>query len=188
MSAAQTSFRLPLALQIPEHITYKGDKIPLPTQLRDNVRMLFNAVLDSHQAIATLHTRLTDLQAQVNGLPAPTPATPAGPVPGGVQTNTAGLAAISLEPRATPGYTLRQADYGANVPVNGIPVTLSGAVGLNFFASISNHGSSSVSLVPDPNFPEMTITTPSGAAPAVAPGQTVTAWFDLPTRNWYTSA
>ena len=188
MSANQTSFRLPSALQIPEFIVHKGEKIPLPTQLRDNVRMLFNAQVDAHQAILTLHTKLTDLQNQVNGLPAPTPATPASPIPGGVQTNTAGLAAISLEPRATPGYTLRQADYGANVPVNGIPVTLSGVVGNKFFAAITNQGSSSVSLLPDPNFPGMTITTPSGGTPAVNPGQTVFAWFDLPTRNWFTSA
>ena len=53
-----TSFRLPSALTIPEHIVHQDQKIPLPRQIRDNIRLLFNGLLDVHQAIVSLNTKV----------------------------------------------------------------------------------------------------------------------------------
>jgi hypothetical protein len=58
VSTNPTSFRLPSAYTIPTHIEHEGKKIALPTQLRDNVRMLFNGLLDAHQAIISLKDQL----------------------------------------------------------------------------------------------------------------------------------
>jgi hypothetical protein len=58
MSSNPLSFRLPLAYQIPEHIEHEGKKIPLPPQIRDNVRMLFNGLQDLRQAITSLNGKV----------------------------------------------------------------------------------------------------------------------------------
>jgi hypothetical protein len=58
MSSNLTSFRLPSAYTIPTHIEHEGMKIPIPSQIRDNVRMLFNGVLDAHQAIVKLKAQV----------------------------------------------------------------------------------------------------------------------------------
>lgn len=58
MSTNPTSFRLPSALNIPTEIDHEGKKIRLPSQIRDNVRLLFNGLLDAHQAIITLKQQL----------------------------------------------------------------------------------------------------------------------------------
>lgn len=58
MSSNQTSFRLPTAYDIPEQIEHKGEKLPVPPQIRQNVRMLFNGLLDAHQAIVKLKAQL----------------------------------------------------------------------------------------------------------------------------------
>lgn len=58
MSSNPTSFRLPSAYTIPTHIEHEGKQIALPTQIRDNVRMLFNGLLDAHQAIISLKSQL----------------------------------------------------------------------------------------------------------------------------------
>ena len=57
MSSNPTSFRLPTALQIPDHIQHGDSKIVMPSQIRDNIRMLFNGLLDAHQAIVELNSR-----------------------------------------------------------------------------------------------------------------------------------
>lgn len=62
MSSNQTSFRLPSAYTIPEYIDHEGKKIRLPSQIRDNDRVLFNGLLDAHQAIVTLNTKLAGLK------------------------------------------------------------------------------------------------------------------------------
>lgn len=63
MSANPTSFRLPSAYTIPETIFHNGEEIPLPPQIRDNIRMLFNGLLDAHQAIGSLKTQLSAVSA-----------------------------------------------------------------------------------------------------------------------------
>lgn len=63
MSSNPTSFRLPTAYNVPTHIEHNGEKIALPTQIRDNIRMLFNGLLDAHQAIVALNGK------QVTGTP-----------------------------------------------------------------------------------------------------------------------
>jgi hypothetical protein len=58
MSSLQTSFRLPQAMTIPTHIEHNGQKIPVPPAIRDNVRILFNGVLDLNQAVVKLKSQL----------------------------------------------------------------------------------------------------------------------------------
>jgi len=58
VSGNPTSFRLPSAYTIPTSIEHEGKNIPLPSQIRDNVRMLFNGLLDAHQAIVSLNDKL----------------------------------------------------------------------------------------------------------------------------------
>jgi hypothetical protein len=58
MSSNLTSFRLPSAYAIPAYIEHEGKKIPLPSQIRDNIRMVFNGLLDAHQAIVSLNEKV----------------------------------------------------------------------------------------------------------------------------------
>jgi hypothetical protein len=60
MSSNPTSFRLPSALTIPTHIEHEGKQIPIPSQIRDNVRLLFSGVLDVHQAVIKLKQQLAN--------------------------------------------------------------------------------------------------------------------------------
>lgn len=57
MSSNPTSFRLPTALTIPSNIEHEGKKIALPSQIRDNIRLLFNGMLDVHQAVVSLNSK-----------------------------------------------------------------------------------------------------------------------------------
>jgi hypothetical protein len=62
MSTNPTSFRLPTALTVPNDIEHKGEKIPLPSQIRDNIRLLFNGVLDVHQAVVELNSKVGSIK------------------------------------------------------------------------------------------------------------------------------
>jgi len=66
MSTNPTSFRLPTALQIPTHIDHNGQKIPIPQPIRDNVRLLFNGLLDAHQAIISLNQKVGSIAPSTN--------------------------------------------------------------------------------------------------------------------------
>ena len=85
MSSNLTSFRLPSAYTIPEHIEHNGQKIPVPPQIRDNVRMLFNGLLDAHQAIVKLNQRPTGTTQQITNI-----TNNSTTISGGVTFNTPG--------------------------------------------------------------------------------------------------
>lgn len=63
MSTNPTSFRLPSIFNIPDFLELEGKKIPFPRAINDNLRLALNGLLDAHQAINALNTKLNTLQA-----------------------------------------------------------------------------------------------------------------------------
>lgn len=180
MSTTTTAFRLPF-LTIPTHIEHGGKRIPIPHQIIENVRLLSNGLLDAHQAVISLKSQLTALQAVVAAIPTAAAASSSSPTPGGVNDQS-----------GATNYTLQSGDYGGAVVVNNgavsVPVTLNSGVKNYFFTKVINNGSAASTLTPDSTYSALVISagSPSGSPSfSLGANSAISLFFNSQTKNWY---
>jgi hypothetical protein len=132
MSTNPFSFRLPVAYTIPTHIEYDGQKIPIPSQIRENIRMLFNVGTDHDQAIVALNAKITALQAASTATATPTATSTSTSTSSGTSTALPFMSITAVNSSVNIGFTgATNAAFMATAGAGGITLSLPTARGVS---------------------------------------------------------
>lgn len=160
-----TSFRFPFNLPSDVH-----------PDVAAAIKNTFNGILDAHQAIVALNTKVAGIVAGATTVIQSSTAVASG----GSTFPTFG--SVNLQPNLTPGaYSLVQTDLGGLILVNSsvaFALTLNSGLTLPYFTSVYNFGTASITATPSAG------NVNNLASLILVPGQFATFFMDMH-FNWW---